>query len=248
MNTQEYKKFYDEVGREIGWDFSKLKISQEGVKWDFYKEVVEACKPTDVLLDVGTGGGEALLSIADQAQLLIGIDLSAGMIETAKRNLQLADIHNVRFLEMDVNQLMFPDHFFQVISCRQSVFNAREVTRVLTNDGVFFTQQVRENDKLNLKMAFGRGQAYGTPAGTLQNQYVNELRKAGLADIQVLEYDAAEYYETSEDLIFLLKHTPIIPNFGKEERDFEILEQFIKENKTDKGIRTNSARFMIVAR
>ncbi len=50
-----------------------------------------------------------------------------------------------------------------------------------------------------------------------------------------------------EDLIFLLKHTPIIPNFGEEEEDFNILQKFIKANSSEKGIRTNSKRFMIIA-
>ncbi|MGM2834971.1 SAM-dependent methyltransferase, partial [Bacillus cereus group sp. Bce025] len=49
------------------------------------------------------------------------------------------------------------------------------------------------------------------------------------------------------DLIFLLKHTPIIPNFGEEEEDFNILQKFIKANSSEKGIRTNSKRFMIIA-
>lgn len=34
--------------------------------------------------------------------------------------------------------------------------------------------------------------------------------------------------------IFLLKHTPIIPNFGEEEEDFNILQKFIKANSSEK--------------
>ncbi|WP_442603150.1 class I SAM-dependent methyltransferase [Paenibacillus sp. KN14-4R] len=248
MNTQAYKQFYDQVGKANGWDFSKVKCTTTGVKWDFYKEIIQLCKHTDLLLDIGTGGGESLLSIADEALLLVGIDLSAGMIETANRNLTRANNRNVRFLQMDANKLEFPDQFFQIVSCRQSVFHAQETARVLVSDGVFFTQQVSENDKLNLKIAFGRGQALGTTAGTLQQQYMNELQDAGFTDVQSFEYDAAEYYETPEDLIFLLKHTPIIPNFGQQEHDFQTLERFIADNMTEQGIRTNSARFMIVAR
>lgn len=54
-------------------------------------------------------------------------------------------------------------------------------------------------------------------------------------------------YRTPEDLIFLLKHTPIIPNFGEEAEDFTILQSFIDVNSSEKGIRTNSKRFMIIA-
>lgn len=65
--------------------------------------------------------------------------------------------------------------------------------------------------------------------------------------MQILEYDAIDYYQTPEDLIFLLKHTPIIPRFGEEKDDFDILGKFIITNGTEKGILTNSKRFMITA-
>ena len=82
---------------------------------------------------------------------------------------------------------------------------------------------------------------------TLQEKYVRELRHADFADVQVLAYDVIDYYETPEDLIFLLKHTPIIPRFGETKEDFDMLQTFIAANTTEKGIRTNSKRFMIIA-
>lgn len=248
MTSLDYKSFYDKVGKLNGWDFSKLKTVSEGVAWDFFDEVAKLCKKTDLLLDIGTGGGEALLSIADSAMLSVGIDLSSGMIETAAHNLRQSNKSNIRFVQMDAEQLKFPDGFFNIISCRHSGFSAKEAAKVLADDGVFLTQQVSEGDKLNIKEAFGIGQAFGTKAGTLKNRYLAELSEAGFTDIQSFEFNASEYYETAEDLIFLLKHTPIIPHFGDSEMDFQILQRFISANKTEKGIRTNSERFMIIAR
>jgi ubiquinone/menaquinone biosynthesis C-methylase UbiE len=248
MNSLEYKEFYNMVGKVNGWDFSNLKSFSEGVEWDFYHEVIQLCKQSDLLLDIGTGGGEAVLSIADSALLLVGIDQSVGMIETATNNLKISNKSNVRFLQMEAEELDFPENFFNVVSCRHSGFCAQEIARVLVSDGVFLTQQVSENDKHNIKTAFGRGQAFGTKEGTLKNQYISELSEAGFTDIQSYEFSAAEYYQTPEDLIFLLKHTPIIPNFGQSEMDFQVLQKFIEENQTERGIRTNSNRFMIVAR
>lgn len=68
------------------------------------------------------------------------------------------------------------------------------------------------------------------------------------SEIISLNYDAKEYYQTPEDLIFLLKYTPIIPDFGGVPTDFEILRAFIETNQTEKGIYTNSKRYMIVAK
>ncbi|MCS7461199.1 class I SAM-dependent methyltransferase [Paenibacillus doosanensis] len=248
MNPLEYKEFYNKVGKVNGWDFSNVKCVSEGTKWDLYREVTSVCKKSDILLDIGTGGGEAILSIADSALLLIGIDQSTGMIETATKNWAISGLPNVRFLKMNAENLDFPDNFFNVVSCRNSEFYAKEVAKVLMKDGSFLTQQVSENDKSNIKEAFGRGQAFGTKAGTLKHQYMTELSEAGFSDIRSFEFNVIEYYQTAEDLIFLLKHTPIIPDFGRTEIDFQILRQFIKENQTEKGIRTNSERFIIMAK
>ncbi|WP_058829759.1 class I SAM-dependent methyltransferase [Paenibacillus polymyxa] len=246
MNSIEYKEFYDKVGKINGWDFSNVKCISEGVKWDFYNEVSKTCEKSDILLDIGTGGGEAILSIAASALLLVGIDQSAGMIDTARKN--SADIANVRFLQMDAENLNFPKEFFNIISSRHSCFSAKEIAKVLVKGGIFLTQQVSENDKLNIKEAFGRGQALGTKKDSLKTQCITDLNEAGFNDIQSFEFNAIEYYQTPADLVFLLKHTPIIPDFGQKQMDFEILQQFILDNQTPKGIRTNAERFMIIAR
>ena len=64
---------------------------------------------------------------------------------------------------------------------------------------------------------------------------MSELISAGFELVQVREYDVTDYYRTPEDLIFLLKHTPIIPNFGEEAEDFTILQSFIDVNSSEKG-------------
>ncbi|MWV47175.1 methyltransferase domain-containing protein [Paenibacillus sp. HJL G12] len=247
MNPNEYKHFYNEVGRLNGWDFSRLNVIVEGEAWNFHDRVTSLCRPGHVLLDIGTGGGEALLAIADSALLLIGIDQSEGMLETAAYNLGRSGKPNVRFLHMNAEQLHFPEAFFNLVTCRHSEFNAKEAARVLTQDGVFLTQQVSEGDKINLKQAFGRGQAWNIKQGILQDRYAAELQNAGFSRVQTFKYDATEYYSSIEDLIFLLKFTPIVPDFGQSDTDFQILHRFIEENQTDQGIRSNSARFMIIA-
>lgn len=247
MSSMDYKQFYDRVGKHNGWDFSSVKCKIEGEGLELYNEVANMCKSGDLLLDIGTGGGEAVLSLAKSVLLLVGIDQSSSMIEAALRNSRAAGAANTRFLQMDAERLNFPDAFFNIVSCRHSPFHADEAARILIKGGVFLTQQVNENDKLNLKQAFGRGQAFDEQPGTLMQRYITELRAAGFSKVQSIPFNVNEYYETAEDLIFLLKHTPIIPNFGQDERDFQILQQFIAENTTDKGIQTNAARFILIA-
>ncbi|MDX8047165.1 class I SAM-dependent methyltransferase [Gracilibacillus sp. S3-1-1] len=243
----DYERFYEEVSIENGWDFSKVRTSTEGIKWDFYEEVTKRARKTDILLDIGTGGGERLLEVAASLLFSVGIDLSKGMVETARTNLHQSKLTNVRFSQMSADTLQFPADFFDVVSCRHATFFANEVARVVKNGGYFLTQQVSENDKINLKQAFGRGQALNEPDGSLKNRYIEELTEVGFTNVQAFDYDAVEYYHRPSDLIFLLKHTPIIPHFGDEPKDFDILEDFIADNQTEKGIQTNSKRFLIVA-
>lgn len=249
MHQMDYRAFYEQAGSLNGWNFSRLQVVEEGVRWDFFEEAAKRCTTSDLLLDIGTGGGERLLAASACALLAIGIDHSEAMIRTAAANLAASPASNVRFMRMEAEKLDFPDHFFNVITCRQSEFYAEEVRRVLVHGGVFLTQQVSEGDKSNIRHAFQERRAFGEkPDGTLQGRCLTELGEAGFTDLRCFEYDAEEYYGSVEDLIFLLKHTPIVPGFGEEESDFEILRKFVEQNRCEKGIRTNSKRFLIIAR
>ncbi|MUK87854.1 methyltransferase domain-containing protein [Ornithinibacillus sp. L9] len=248
MRNIDYEKFYDKVGKINGWDFSNIKSFSEGVKWEFYDEVIKRCEKSDVLLDIGTGGGENILRIAPSLLFLIGIDLSKGMLETAQSNLKTSKVLNVKFFQMSSDDLQFPNAFFDVVSSCHAPFSSIEIIKVLKSGGWFLTQQVSEADKLNIKKAFGRGQAFDKTDGALKERYIRELKQAGFSEIQSFEYDAIEYFERPEDIIFLLTHTPIIPDFGEDKKDFELLNGFIENNRKEKGIETNSKRFLIIAK
>ena len=239
--------FYNQIGAVNGWDFSRVECSVEGAAWDFYSEAAERSAAGSVLLDIGTGGGEQVLSTADRFAFIVGIDSSGPMVETANANRQRVARENVRFLQMEAERLEFPTAFFDTVTSRHCPFNAHEVARVLRPGGIFLTQQVGETDKANLKTAFGRGQAFGERDGSLLVQCRRELVAAAFDRIECFEYDAQEYYRRPEVLLFLLRHTPIIPDFGQYPEDREAFNRFIRKNRTPKGIRTNSRRFLLIA-
>ncbi len=248
MTSFDYKRFYDKVGMLNGWDFSSVKCTIEGEVCKLYDEMAKRCNPSDLLLDIGTGGGEGLLSSTSAALLKVGIDHSEAMFNTANENLRKSNKSNVHFFQMDAAKLDFPMNFFDILTCRHSPFYVGEVVRVLKEGGVFLTQQVSEADKLNIKHSFGRGQEFDVEDGTLKLRYFKELTETGFTEIQSFDYNTTEYYHTYEDLVFLLKFTPIVPDFGQNEHDFELLRTFIEDNQTEKGIKTNAKRFMIIAK
>ena len=101
----------------------------------------------DRVLDVGTGTGLLPFSLARGAQpprSILGIDISAGMIETARRRLrdELGDDPHVRFERMDAEQLQLPDASFDVVLSGFALTHVprpelamREMFRVLTPGG-----------------------------------------------------------------------------------------------------------------
>ncbi len=74
----------------------------------------------DRVLDVGTGTGLLPFHLAASSEppaSMLGIDISSGMIETARRRLrdELHDDPRVRFERMDAEELTLPDATFDVV-------------------------------------------------------------------------------------------------------------------------------------
>lgn len=70
------------------------------------------------------------------------------------------DFSKMKYKMVDDSNFQFPDEFFDIITARHTLFNIREVNRLLKKNGYFFTEQIDENDCLQLKKTFGRGQGY----------------------------------------------------------------------------------------
>lgn len=246
---KEEKKFYNKVGKDIGWDFSVLasRTVVEGKTWDFLRVVNGYLHKDTVLLDIGTGGGEKILQLAECCKRIVGIDNSSEMINKAKENLAESNKSNVEFMVAESDCLPFEDHSFDIVTSRHAPFDSKEIGRVLKENGLFITQQVGEDDKRNIKEVFGRGQGSGRKSGDLMRRYAQELGDAGFEIVRKDRYDASEYYKDIRDILFLLEHTPTIPGFDSN-KDGHALERLEREFKTDKGIKTNSERFLLIAR
>ena len=233
-NSEEEKNFYNKVGKIIGWNFSKMKYKMEdNSEFQFFDEINAKVDSDTILLDIGTGGGEKLLNlISNKCLLKIGTDFSSEMVKCAnKQNMK----GNIRFFEMDSESINFPDGFFDIISARHTPFSAKEVYRTLKNNGYFFTEQIDEDDCLELKKTFCRGQGYNATI-KLSREIENDIKDIKFEYVKFYDIIQKEYYEKEEDLLFLLNNTPIIPNFGNEKDDFCKFNEYVKRNTTDKGI------------
>lgn len=236
-------KFYDSVGKRIGWDFSKLdkRVNVRNRKWDFVTVVKKYNTKNSILLDLGTGSGEKIISIAKNCKRACGIDNSKFMIAKAKQNVKLK---NVEFKIGDNNDIPYQNKTFDIITSRHAPINFKEAYRVMKEGGLLITQQVGERDKQNIKDVFGKGQSYGKTHGKLISDYIKKAQDVGFNVLVKDHYHSIEYYKFP-DLIFLLKNTPIIPEFNIK-KDISFLEIIKKKFKSNLGIKTNSCRYLLI--
>jgi SAM-dependent methyltransferase len=112
------------------------------------KRLVEllAPKPGERLLDLACGPGTVALQMAEAAgptSTVVGVDLAAGMLEVARQEARRRGL-DVRFEEMDIEDLAFEDASFDGATCGHGLQFCpdlaralREVRRALRSGGRF---------------------------------------------------------------------------------------------------------------
>ncbi len=152
MDLKELKKswVYAERTSFKGWDFSYIKDStiEELLPWSYDKIVREHLKCHHKLLDMGTGGGEYLLSLNHPYQNTFVTESYLPNIEYCKTRLSPLGITVNQVF--DDSNLPYEDGFFDVIINRHESFVIDEVYRLLKPDGYFITQQVGGKNNIEL--------------------------------------------------------------------------------------------------
>lgn len=245
-------EFYDKVKN---WDFSQIKYTEESLtNWDMYDILNEKSTKNSYILDIGTGGGEKLLSNFPEAKRIIGTDLSSEMIKTAQYNLKKSKRKNIEFKVMDNLKMNFEKDYFDIIVARHTCIDAKQIYKCLKKNGILLVRGVDKLDCFELKKIYGKGQAYNDIKPISQIDYENIL-EAGFREVELVPIHIREYYETESDLIALLLKTPILRNFSEEKiheessekLDVSLLNKYIKNHKTNKGILLIRRYYGIVA-
>jgi ubiquinone/menaquinone biosynthesis C-methylase UbiE len=98
--------------------------------------------PTDRMLDVCTGGGHTVLTLAPHVAQVIASDLTPTMLAAARTFLTSRGVANVEYVIADAEHLPFLDASFQVVTVRAAPHHfadvgaaTREMARVLRPDG-----------------------------------------------------------------------------------------------------------------
>lgn len=153
MNYEQIKKDWQNEEQHTfhGWDFSHLegRWISTSMNWDYAKIVKEHLLSTDYLLDMGTGGGEFLLSLCHPYEKTAVTEAWLPNIHLCVEKLKPLGIQ-VYPVQEDAPLPIANDSFDIVINCHES-YDLLEVKRVLKHGGIFITQQVGGENCISLE-------------------------------------------------------------------------------------------------
>jgi SAM-dependent methyltransferase len=248
MELDELRRIAASVGEREGWDFSRVRDAREPVPWDYLDVVRHYLQPADRVLDVGTGGGEKLLSLADCFDSAVGVDASAEMIATAQKNKATAQTEKVSFEVMRGEVLRFPDGAFDVVLNRHCTADVGETFRVLRPGGYFVTQQVGARNAQNICALFGCGVGgeYDAPDMFQDlDALAGAFRRLGCRVVCAAEYDVRYWFLDVESLLFWFQAIPMPQDFDIETH-WPQVDHVIAEFGTPQGIETNEHRELLI--
>lgn len=249
MNKETIEYLLEEESHSfIGWDFSYLngRWTNEELPWNYRKIINEYLKDEDEILDMGTGGGEFLLSLHHQYNKTSVTESYEPNIKICESILSPLGIKVYPIKDDDI-LLNVPNNTFDVVLNRHESFNSNEVKRVLKKGGLFITQQVGAYNNKDLATFFDPNHEDQFPDCTLEKKK-NELIDAGFEilyeneyfpKIKFLDLGAIAYFAKIIKWEFM--NFSVINSIDK----FEILEKELHE----KGyVQSTEHRFIIVAR
>lgn len=250
MTNEELKKYLISEEKHVfkGWDFKYLdgRWENEILPWDYKMIVEENLKSHLKLLDMGTGGGEFLLTLHhpyDNTSVTEGYPPN---IELCYKVLSPLGIKVYPIKEDDILADV-PSNYFDIIINRHESYQESEVRRVLKQNGIFITQQVGANNNRDLATFFDNNHQSQYPNMTLKIAE-KQLIKAGFEII-----DGREYYPKVKffDLGAIAYFAKIIT---WEFKDFSVEKHFdkfliLKKEIDQKGyIESTEHRCLIVAK
>ena len=245
------KNEFEYYERVKDWDFDAFEIESENLTdWDLYEILNKVCDSNSKVLDLGTGGGEKVLSSFPDCKEIIGTDYSEAMIETANKNLAKSGRKNITFRLMDNLKMDVPDDYFDVVVARNTVTNPKQIYKCLKKGGYLLLRGVDgKNDCYALKYLFGHGQGFEDDRLISLEDYGHVL-DAGFKDVELVPLHYRDYFKNRELFKKFLEKVPILNGFEDPnyQIDDKLLDRYIKDNTFDGKIRLLRRYYGMTAR
>jgi len=151
LNLEKLRKIQEE--QFLGWDFSDInaKTVSTPLPWDYKNYILQYLTKDDLLLDMGTGGGEFLLSLEHPYENTYVTEAYPPNIELCEQRLVPLGITLFKNKE---NQAHIPSPLsFDVIINKHDDYHPKEVYEHVKTGGYFITQQVGGKNNKELSKA-----------------------------------------------------------------------------------------------
>ncbi|HEX8575743.1 MAG TPA: bifunctional demethylmenaquinone methyltransferase/2-methoxy-6-polyprenyl-1,4-benzoquinol methylase UbiE [Flavobacterium sp.] len=146
---------YDGLNRVISFGID--------VKWR--KKVLKMVSATHpkLILDIATGTGDlAILMANTNAEKIIGLDISAGMLDVGRKKIQQKDLsHKIEMVLADSENMPYEDGTFDAITVAFGIRNFEnlekglaEILRVLKPNGIFVILETSVPEKTPYKQGY----------------------------------------------------------------------------------------------
>jgi len=162
----EKKKQVEQMFDNISENYDGLnRVISFGIDLKWRRKVIEMVKKTNpkYILDVATGTGDLAIAMADSdAKKIIGLDISAGMLQVGKDKIQKKELNKrIEMVQADSENLPYPDHTFDAITVAFGVRNFEnlekglsEIYRVLSPGGIFVVLETSVPTKFPFKQGY----------------------------------------------------------------------------------------------
>ena len=247
--------YYDNFYRKCSKKFKKYEFHGKnkliiGEKPDFFKYLKEFKNKNFKVLDLGCGSGELTIRLSPFFKKIIGIDPFVDYIKTARKLKKVKGNKNIVFKIADGKNLPFKDECFDIVISSRGPLSAKidilkESKRVLKKGGLMIEETIGEEDKIELKRIFRRGQNY--PVQETKLESVKRLLKQSEMKLIVSKYfKFYQVYSSINNVIEILERAPIIPYFNKIKDKIYIEE--IDKRLYNGGIKLSSHRLFWLAK
>lgn len=248
INPEHFRQLLSEAQSAdfSGWDFRWLqgRMLQEDPPWDYPTIVRKYFTKVHSLLDLGTGGGELLTSLAPLPPDTHATETYPPNQAIAQRTLSPLGVV-VHPLD-EKSPLPFADNYFDLVINRHDDYDPFEVFRILKPDGTFVTQQVGGLDNLEINQVLEDIPSFPY----LDWGLANALTKLYEANFWVIEAEKAALKSTFTDIGAIFYYLKAIswqvPDFNLETHAQRLAQLHNIIERQGKFV-TTAHRFLIIA-
>ncbi|MBN9287590.1 MAG: hypothetical protein BGO43_04105 [Gammaproteobacteria bacterium 39-13] len=200
------------------------------------------------LLDLGSGTGFKILPLQELYKEIICLEISKSMLNSASKNLYF---NNISLIQGDNFNLPFKDNAFDVVVSMLSIWDPKEIHRVLTKDGFVLIELLGCEDKKDFKLFFGHDEQ------GLRGQYLQYDRETFIENIYkkfqayfnhiVIQNEFWNTFYSPMGVLKLLSNTPIVRNFNYR-KDKAALKKALETLSGPNGINITQNRMLLYAK